>query len=86
MSYITLKEYIESLQQLVSNDSTLADLPLYMSLDDEGNYYRQVYKGIATAYILTNDLKCSTTDSTYSQDDMDLYFDSKLYTRIGIIS
>ncbi len=86
MSYTTLKEYIESLQQLVKNDPSLAELPLYFSLDDEGNYYKNVYNPqISIVYTDKEALNDYVLESIYSQDDMDLYFDSSLYSRIGIL-
>ena len=45
-----LKEYLEKLNALVKKDSSLLDVDLYSSSDDEGNSYNSVWTSPAVYY------------------------------------
>jgi len=40
---MTLREYIEHLDKLVSEDTSLLDYEVVQANDDEGNYYKSVF-------------------------------------------
>ena len=41
-NYITLKEYVQSLNELMAANPDAGDLPLYYMMDDEGNGMNRV--------------------------------------------
>lgn len=48
---MTLNEYISNLQQLLSDNPELGNLPVIYAADDEGNNYQKVHYTPSTAFV-----------------------------------
>ena len=66
-NYITLKEYIQSLNELMAANPDAGDLPLYYMMDDEGNGMNRVSYTPEVCFMLDD---CHGTARTVEEEEM----------------